>query len=143
MAMWNRVEAEADQATMGFFTHADQCWTLARLNDAGRRRMAEVAADRSPAWRSLGVSVLHRLVVETLLGAQRAPEPKYVHLVEEVVEGIHRGDANGEPYPLATLVMPASLEHIRAVSQHGERMPAKSTYFYPKLLSGLVINPLE
>jgi uncharacterized protein (DUF1015 family) len=39
--------------------------------------------------------------------------------------------------------MPATVEHIRLISQHGERMPAKSTYFYPKLLGGLVINPLE
>jgi uncharacterized protein (DUF1015 family) len=39
--------------------------------------------------------------------------------------------------------MPATVEHVRLISQHGERMPAKSTYFYPKLLSGLVINPLE
>ena len=34
-------------------------------------------------------------------------------------------------------------EHIQSISEHAERMPAKSTYFYPKLLSGLVINPLD
>jgi uncharacterized protein (DUF1015 family) len=39
--------------------------------------------------------------------------------------------------------MPATVDDIRTISQHNERMPAKSTYFYPKLLSGLVINPLE
>ena len=39
--------------------------------------------------------------------------------------------------------MPATLDHIQDISRHQERMPAKSTYFYPKLLSGLVINPLE
>jgi uncharacterized protein (DUF1015 family) len=39
--------------------------------------------------------------------------------------------------------MPATVDHIRTISTAGERMPAKSTYFYPKLLSGLVINPLE
>jgi len=39
--------------------------------------------------------------------------------------------------------MPASVEDIRQVSETGERMPAKSTYFYPKLASGLVFNPLE
>jgi uncharacterized protein (DUF1015 family) len=44
---------------------------------------------------------------------------------------------------MAALVMPASVGDIRAVSQTGERMPAKSTYFYPKLASGLVFNPLE
>ncbi len=61
-----------------------------------------------------------------------------MHLVEEVVEGLAAGE-----YPLAALVMPATVEHIRTISIGGERMPAKSTYFYPKLLSGLVINPLE
>jgi uncharacterized protein (DUF1015 family) len=38
--------------------------------------------------------------------------------------------------------MPATIEHIRKVSLHQERMPAKSTYFYPKLVSGLVVHPL-
>ena len=67
--------------------------------------------------------------------------------------GLGRGDAagrdatgqmgSGGAFNLAAMVMPASLEDIRCISQHGERMPAKSTYFYPKLLSGLVINPLE
>ncbi len=48
----------------------------------------------------------------------------------------------GNRFDLATLVMPASLQHVRQISEHRERMPAKSTFFYPKLLSGLVINPL-
>jgi len=61
-----------------------------------------------------------------------------VHLVEEVIDGLKTGQ-----YPLAALVMPASVDDIRNVSTSGERLPAKSTYFYPKLLSGLVINPLE
>jgi uncharacterized protein (DUF1015 family) len=46
-------------------------------------------------------------------------------------------------FELAALVMPATVQHIRRISQHGERMPAKSTYFYPKLIGGLVINPLD
>jgi uncharacterized protein (DUF1015 family) len=66
------------------------------------------------------------------------PKPRYVHLVDEVITGVESGE-----FPLAALVMPATVEHIRSISEHGERMPAKSTYFYPKLLSGLVINPLE
>jgi uncharacterized protein (DUF1015 family) len=64
-------------------------------------------------------------------------------LVEEVVDWLRRGDEPGKPFPLATLVMPATVEHVRKVSESQERMPAKSTYFYPKLLSGLVIHPLE
>ena len=61
-----------------------------------------------------------------------------MHLVEEVVTELKTGE-----YPLAAVVMPATVDDVRQISLRGERMPAKSTYFYPKLLSGLVINPLE
>ncbi|MGE0534959.1 MAG: DUF1015 domain-containing protein [Pirellulales bacterium] len=136
--VWGEIESDDQQGTMAFFTQADERWTIARLADAGRTRMAEIAAEHSEPWRGLGVSLLHKLVVEGLLGARDLPKPTYVHLVSEVVDELESGD-----YPLAALVMPATLEHIREISQSGERMPAKSTYFYPKLLSGLVINPLE
>ena len=115
--------------------------------------MAEVATDHSADWQGLGVSILHRLVIDTLLDAAKLPAPKYVRDIEEVVRGLKQGDdagrdatgqqGSGGRFELAALVMPATVDHIRAISSHGERMPAKSTYFYPKLLSGLVINPLE
>jgi uncharacterized protein (DUF1015 family) len=44
---------------------------------------------------------------------------------------------------LAVLVQPTRLEDLRAVCQAGELMPHKSTFFYPKLATGLVINPLD
>jgi uncharacterized protein (DUF1015 family) len=123
---------------LGLYTAGDQVWTLATITAAGKARMDAVAADHGPAWRSLGVSILHRLVVGELLGSKEIPTPGYVHLVREVVDGLGTGT-----YPFAALVMPASVEDIRKVSETGERMPAKSTYFYPKLASGLVFNPLE
>jgi len=139
--VWLEVESEGSQGTLGLYTSGDQAWTLARITPAGRARMETVAADHGAAWRSLGVSILHRLVIGDLLGdllnAKEIPTPGYVHLVQDVVEGLGTGR-----YPLAALVMPASLDDIRDVSQTGERMPAKSTYFYPKLASGLVFNPL-
>jgi uncharacterized protein (DUF1015 family) len=152
-SLWEEIEVEGDQATLGLYTAKDDQWTIARLTDAGRRRMVEVAADHSDDWQGLGVSILHRLVMETLLDAANLPTPKYVRDIEEVVTGLKSGDAAGRDatgqqgsggrFELAALVMPATVEHIRAISSHGERMPAKSTFFYPKLLSGLVINPLE
>jgi uncharacterized protein (DUF1015 family) len=136
--VWGLIDAEAAQGTLGLYTAGDRAWTLARITAAGRSRMDAVAADHGAAWRSLGVSILHRLVIGDLLGAKEIPTPGYVHLVREVVDGLGTGQ-----YPLAALVMPASVEDIRKVSETGERMPAKSTYFYPKLASGLVFNPLE
>lgn len=142
--IWRSISSSGDQRSIAFYTAADQRWVVAKITDAGRQRMAAVAADHSADWQGLGVAILHRLVIETLLGQPSLPKPKYVHLVREVVESIEQGDEeSGGDFPLAALVMPATIDHIRAVSEHGERMPAKSTYFYPKLLSGLVINPLE
>jgi uncharacterized protein (DUF1015 family) len=147
-ALWERIEMDADQAQMAFYTTTDKQWTLARLNAHGEMKMAEVAKDHTPAWQSLGVAILHRLVIETLLDAKDLPKARYVHQVNEVVEGLEKGDTVGEgatnkDFPLAVLVMPATIQHIETVSEQLERMPAKSTYFYPKLLSGLVFNPLE
>ncbi len=136
--VWEEIETEDAQGTLGLYTAGDRTWTLARITPAGAARMEQIAAEHGPSWRGLGVSILHRLVIGELLGAKQIPTPGYVHLVREVVEGLETGK-----YPLAALVMPASVGDIKSVSETGERMPAKSTYFYPKLASGLVFNPLE
>ena len=74
-SLWEEIEMEGDQATLGLYTAADDQWTLVRLTDAGRKRMAEVATDHSADWQGLGVSILHRLIVDTLLDclATRSP----------------------------------------------------------------------
>ncbi|MGY8770674.1 MAG: DUF1015 domain-containing protein [Pirellulales bacterium] len=141
--IWEDIETADQQGTVGLYCSKDDTWIMASINDAGRAKMAEVASEQSSDWQGLGVSILHRLIIETLLGATDLPKPKYVHQVSEVIEGIEGGDPDGGKFPLGAIVMPATLEHIRLISEHGERMPAKSTYFYPKLLSGLVFNPLS
>jgi len=136
--VWEEIETADDQGTLGLFTAKDERWIVASTNDTGRARLSELAPEHSVAWRGLGVAVLHRLVVDSLLAAPNLPKPRYVHQVDEVVAGLE-----SDEFQLAAMVMPATVEQIRKISEHHERMPAKSTYFYPKLLSGLVINPLE
>ncbi len=136
--LWAELETVGNQGTLAFFTPRDQRWSLAEITEAGRAKMDELAAEHNEPWRELGVSVLHRLVLEELLGCRETAKPEYVHLVDEVVAGLESGE-----FPLAALVMPATVDHVRQLSLQGERMPAKSTYFYPKLLCGLVINPLQ
>ncbi len=81
--------------------------------------MKELAGQQSDDWRRLGVSLLHRLVIDELLGSKGHPKPTYVHEVSEVVEGL-RGEGSqaesdsDEPYTLAALVMPAKLESRRS-----------------------------
>lgn len=136
--VWELVEASPDPATLAIFTRPDQQWSIAELTPAGREKMDDIATDHTPEWRALGVAVLHRLVVEHLLKLEPPLDIDYVHSIEEVILGLQTSN-----YPMAVLVKPASVKDIRDVSLQGDRMPAKSTYFYPKLCSGLVINPLE
>lgn len=139
---WEDIEMLDDQKNLAFYTTKDDTWTIVTLTEAGVAKMAEVgvAADHTEDWRNLGVSILHKLVMDTLLEQPNAPKPTYVHLVSEVVDLLK---AEPEKYPLAALVMPATVEDIKTLCLEGERMPQKSTYFYPKLLSGLVFRSVE
>ncbi len=142
-AVWKQIAELNDQAVFGLYTAQDQTWTLVTSNEKTQQRMEEVASAQSDDWRSLGVAILHHLIIDELLGQRDLPKPTYVHLVDEVTAGLEGRLEGNLHYPLAALVMPASVDDIRKVSLHNERMPAKSTYFYPKLLSGLVVNPLN
>ncbi len=137
-AVWEDMETGSKQEAFGLYTRKDNRWMIAELTDAGRAKLAEVADDHNDEWRSLGAAILHRLIIETLLGCTELPKPTYVNLVEQVADGVATGN-----YPLAAMVMPPTIDQVRDVSLTGERLPAKSTYFYPKLLSGLVFNPVE
>ncbi len=144
---WSKMEAADDQGLMAVYASADDTWVLCQAADGAVEKMKELAGDQSEDWRGLGVSLLHRLVIDELLGCKGHPKPTYVHEVSETIEGLkgegsHAESDSDEPYTLAALVMPAKLQHVEAISLHKERMPAKSTYFYPKLLSGLTFNPL-
>ncbi|MDP1560444.1 MAG: DUF1015 domain-containing protein [Pirellulaceae bacterium] len=150
--LWEDIEVGGSQEVLGIYTAQDDCWSRLELTAEGMTRLAEIAPEHCDHWRGLGVSILHRLLMDDCLQLKELPTPKYVHSIEEMVEGLKRGDevgrdatgqsGDGQPFQLAALVMPASVTDIEGVSQFGERMPAKSTYFYPKLLSGLVFNPL-
>jgi hypothetical protein len=152
-SLWNDIAGANQQSRLAFYTAGDNTWTLATISLVGAGRMAQLAQEQSGDWQSLGVSILHRLVMETLLGLTDLPKPMYVHSVEEVIENLVKGDpvgrdatgqmGSGGRFELATLVMPSTVDHVRAISEHGERMPAKSTYFYPKLLGGMVVHLLE
>ncbi|MDR0522223.1 MAG: DUF1015 domain-containing protein [Planctomycetaceae bacterium] len=137
-AVWQRIVQENRQDAIGLYTPKDDQWSLTSLTPEGKAKMDEIAEDHHPEWRALGVSLLHRLIVETLLETPEYPKPAYVHLVSEVVSELNCAD-----YSLAALVMPATVEHIKTLSLLGDRMPAKSTYFYPKLIAGFVFKPLE
>jgi uncharacterized protein (DUF1015 family) len=135
-AAWNAIERNAEQDLLGFGTVADGEWLLARLRSDSA--MDRLAPDQSPDWRSLGVSVLHVLVLKELLGDVGQATCRYVHSLREVLT-----DIGSRGSDLACLVPPAQMAHVESIASNLETMPPKSTYFYPKLLTGLVLNPIR
>jgi uncharacterized protein (DUF1015 family) len=137
-AAWEQIEADGGQDLLGFGTVADGVWQTARFKSRGL--MAQLARDHSPAWQGLAVSILHVAVLNNLLakGLNAAPQCRYVHLLREVTEA-----TAGRQCQLAALVPPATMGHVERIAGNLEKMPPKSTYFYPKLLSGLVFNSLK
>jgi uncharacterized protein (DUF1015 family) len=135
-AAWEAIEMNGDQDALGFGTVADGRWLVARLRSYDA--MDRLVPDHSPEWRALGVSVLHELVMNHLLAGLGKPAFRYVHLLEEVLPAVASRECD-----LACLVPPAGMEHVESIASNLEKMPPKSTYFYPKLLTGLVFNPLR
>jgi uncharacterized protein (DUF1015 family) len=133
---WAQVEASGDQDTLGFGTVEDGRWMSVRLRSDAT--MDALCSEHSADWRSLGVSILHELVLKKLLGDLGTATCRYVHLLDEVDPSVSSRDCD-----LACLVPPATMEHVEAIASNLEKMPPKSTYFYPKLLSGLALNSLR
>ncbi|MFO0911007.1 MAG: DUF1015 domain-containing protein [Isosphaeraceae bacterium] len=133
---WETIEAGGDQDVLGFGTVADGQWVTARLRTDAT--MDRLVPEHSAEWRALGVSILHELVLRHLLGSLGQPSCRYVHLLDEVT-----ADVTAQGCDLACLVPPAGMEHVEAIASNLEKMPPKSTYFYPKIVTGLVLNPLR
>jgi uncharacterized protein (DUF1015 family) len=95
-------------------------------------------ANASPRTR-LDVSLLQQLVVSRLCPTQQEQEAiLYTKDDHEALDWVADGTGTG-----ALLLNATKVNEVRAVAEAGERMPHKSTYFYPKPLTGLVINVME
>ena len=103
----------------------------------------QLLPDKSRDYRLLDVSILHSLVRERLLGIDKENMASqknltYTRSAEEAQRSVDQGESQ-----CCFLLNPTRVEEIGQVAQNGEKMPQKSTYFYPKLITGLVVNSLE
>ena len=116
-------------------------WTLLVLKTLDT--MAVLLPNVSKASQGLDVSVLHTLILEKLMGIDAENMAKqinltYVKQIDNAVKSVDNGTAD-----CAFILNPTKISEICDVSSAGEKMPQKSTYFYPKLITGLVINKLD
>jgi uncharacterized protein (DUF1015 family) len=128
----------ADKALGLYFPRQRRCVTL-ELRDAA---VAEALTTRglSSAQARLSVNLLAELVFRDALGLdpdRLEGNLDFVKSVHDAVTELEVGD-----YEVAAFLGATPMDEVRAVAERGETMPQKSTYFYPKLLTGLVFNAL-
>lgn len=107
--------------------------------------------EQSEAWRHLDVAIIQHLIVDEICSPElNNGDPvkwAFPHTIDEVL-ALGRGEetgssiAGGGKPQVAIIVRPTPLEAVRDISRAGELMPQKSTFFYPKLATGLWLNPL-
>jgi uncharacterized protein (DUF1015 family) len=105
--------------------------------------MDALLPDKSPAYRRLDVSILHHLVIDKLLGIKMETHKlglniEYIKDADEAAKRIQDGSAD-----IIFFMNPTKVSEVKEVAAASERMPQKATYFYPKLLTGLVMNKLD
>ena len=105
-------------------------------------RVRQLVPQKSEAWCSLDVAVLHVLILDRLLGLEQEALSQQENLAytRDEVEALQAA-ASGQAQ-LSFIMNPTRIEQVTAVAAAGDKMPQKSTYFYPKVLTGLVINDL-
>jgi len=131
-------KANAERISMGLYLKNVNKFYLLSLN-----KDVSGLIDAPEILKKLDLTVLHELIITKELGYTKEEQMaqvgiKYIKQEHEAFDMIDDGSAE------ASFIMAyPKMSDIRDISAAGYRMPQKSTYFYPKLLSGLVINPLD
>lgn len=97
----------------------------------------------STATQQLDVTILHTLILEKIFGIDAENMAKQINLTytkifDEAISSVQQGNSQ-----CAFILNPTRVSEIREVASNSEKMPQKSTYFYPKMITGLVMNQLE
>ncbi len=102
-----------------------------------------VKLDFSSEWKLLDVNILNTLILENILGITEeqlslGTNIAYTKDVDEALEKVRAGEIQ-----VALILNPTALQDVITIAENDERMPRKSTHFYPKPVSGLVFLPLD
>jgi len=118
--------------------YKDKKFWLMRLKNV--KILDKLISNKPKEYRSLDVSILNHIIFKDMLGYDSANKNnlKYSPETEEFIKA-----ANSDPLNIVFFLNPVKMQQIIDVALNGNKMPVKSTYFYPKVLSGLVINKHE
>jgi uncharacterized protein (DUF1015 family) len=113
-----------------------------RLRDEARERLDRQLAGKPEAYRRLDSAILETLVLEGLLGMsdEDIDERRGLEYAKSVPAALAQLEHG---YDVAFVLRPVPIEQVRAVAATDENMPPKSTYFFPKVMTGFAFNPVR
>jgi uncharacterized protein (DUF1015 family) len=136
------LDGSIDGEMLYFDSKKQECFMLT-LSPKGESFLKSVFTDQSDLWKALSVSRINILVINTIMNLPL--DGKVLHDVVEYVNDPYEGCkrlGNSVRYHGGFFIKPLDITMIQDIVTGGERMPQKSTNFYPKLFSGLVFNKL-
>ena len=118
--------------------YIDKKYFLLRLKNV--KMLDKLIADKPKEYRALDVAILNYLVLKNILklDLDNLTTIKYSPDPYELMDQVDSDSAN-----IAFFLNPVKIQQIINIANSGNKMPPKSTYFYPKVLSGLVVNKFE
>lgn len=129
----SRLEKLSGEHSFGMYTGKNDFYIL-RLKNV--KYSDEAIPDKPKDWKHLDVSILHLFVFKKVLGVSDSDDNvDFFKTPEDAADSLRRAGAG-----VAFFLNPTKAWQVRRIANIGERMPRKSTYFYPKPVSGLVIN---
>jgi len=131
--------ANADRHAIGVYMGNTMFYLLTLKDEEGILQLLN--GPESKAWKLLDVTILHHVIINRVLGfggTNIENSIKFTTDEREAVALVQSGT-----YQMAFFLNPTKVDDVRGIAGAGEIMPQKSTYFYPKLLSGLIFNRLQ
>ncbi len=131
---------EANNNEKAFVLYAKESAYLLKLKN--KAAVDTVLPDKCDAYKALDVAVLHSVILEPVFNIDKENMAKQINLtytrdIDYAVERVENGE-----FQCAFILNPTKVSEIRDVALANEKMPQKSTYFYPKIITGLVINKI-
>jgi uncharacterized protein (DUF1015 family) len=139
-AMEAATRAGAGRHTFGVYARG-ACATLALRDEKTMDEL--ISAEWSRDYKRLDVSILHAAILEPLFGIDARALEEQTNITYSVTLEKGRKGVDSGAEQVFFLLNPTGAEEVVSVADHGEKMPQKSTDFYPKLLTGLVAMKME
>jgi len=139
--MFERLSEKSEEHVFGMYTDNNRYYVLTLKSDS---IIDKINGNKPRIWKELDTVILHSLIIENIFGVKDdgsinyEESIKFIRSKDDAIQAVYE-----KGYDVALFLNPTKMSQVSEVAKTRIRMPQKSTYFYPKPLTGLVMNVME